>query len=117
MGGGYTFLLLKSIKITCEWLGYKHEPVPNCVNHKIDSWLKLFNHYQECNEFLAGNVLRSASRYYKLDETAAFGSICRHDFPSLFLNLKHGERYVWCCANNVDYQLNLLQAIIWSVFD
>ena len=26
------------------------------------------------------------------DETAVFGSACRHGFPKQFLNLKHGER-------------------------
>ena len=38
-------------------------------------------------------MLRSANRYRALDETALFGSACRHEFPALFFNLKHGERY------------------------
>ena len=29
-----------------------------------------------------------------LDETAVFGSICRHEFPQRFLSMKHGERSV-----------------------
>ena len=47
---------------------------------------------QDCNDFLAGSMLRSAVRYRALDETAVFGASCRHEFPLLFLNLKHGER-------------------------
>ena len=46
----------------------------------------------QCNDFLAGNVLRSANRYMALDETAVFGCCCRHEFPGIFINLKHGER-------------------------
>lgn len=45
-----------------------------------------------CHGFLAGDALRSRSRYAALDETAVFGSICRHEFPHRFLNMKHGER-------------------------
>ena len=47
---------------------------------------------QECNDFLAGSMLRSATRYKALDETAVFGYACRHEFPGTFINLKHGER-------------------------
>lgn len=50
--------------------------------------------FQECHNFLAGNMLRSASRYHALDETALFGSVCRHEIPAIFFNLKHGERFV-----------------------
>ena len=39
-------------------------------------------------------MLRSATRYSALDETALFGSACRHEFPCIFFNLKHGERYM-----------------------
>lgn len=48
---------------------------------------------QACSEFLAGNALRSSTRYKALDETAVFGCACRHEFPLMFVNLKHGERY------------------------
>ena len=41
---------------------------------------------------MAGDVLRSSQRYHALDETAVFGSACRHEFPHMFINLKHGER-------------------------
>ena len=34
--------------------------------------------WQVCKNFLAGNMLRSASRYIALDETALFGCACRH---------------------------------------
>ncbi len=42
---------------------------------------------------VAGDTLRSKSRYAALDETAVFGGICRHEFPQQFFNMKHGERY------------------------
>ena len=42
---------------------------------------------------MAGNMLRSASRYKALDETGIFGYCCRHEFPHKFVHLKHGERY------------------------
>ncbi|XP_064391176.1 uncharacterized protein LOC135338993 isoform X3 [Halichondria panicea] len=48
--------------------------------------------HRTCNDFLAGSALRSANRYCALDETAVFGSACRHEFPLMFINLKHGER-------------------------
>ena len=50
-----------------------------------------------CNDFLAGNELRSHQRYSALDETAVFGSACRHEFPHLFIDLKHGERFDQYC--------------------
>lgn len=53
---------------------------------------QLLYHTQTCNDFLAGSALRSANRYCALDETAVFGSACRHEFPLMFINLKHGER-------------------------
>ena len=48
-----------------------------------------------CADFLAGSTLRSKSRYAALSETAIFGRACRHEFPKRFLNMKHGERYVF----------------------
>ena len=48
--------------------------------------------FQDCNDFLAGSWMRSASRYKSLDETAVFGYCCRHEFPGKFINLKHGEK-------------------------
>ncbi|XP_052096717.1 uncharacterized protein LOC127731911 [Mytilus californianus] len=46
----------------------------------------------ECNDFQAGNKLRSKNKNKKLSETAVFGSTCRHEFPKYFFSLKHGER-------------------------
>ena len=63
---------------------------------KVLSTLVVIIYYSEqgCNDFLAGNMIRSASRYKALDETALFGCVCRHEFPIRFFNLKHGERYL-----------------------
>lgn len=49
---------------------------------------------KDCHEFLAGNAMRSSTRFRALDETALYGVSCRHEFPTLFCNLIHGERYV-----------------------
>lgn len=49
--------------------------------------------HQECNQFLAADVLRSRSRFKALDETGVIGLACRHEFPYRFYNLRHGERY------------------------
>ena len=48
---------------------------------------------QECNQFLAGDALRSKSRYHRLDETGVVGVVCRHEFPYKMLSLRHGERF------------------------
>lgn len=50
--------------------------------------------FKGCHEFLAGDTLRSKQRYTALDETAVFGSICRHEYPQRFFSMKHGERLV-----------------------
>ena len=47
---------------------------------------------QECSSFLAGNEVRSRCRNSKLDIRGIFGSVCRHEFPFLFMDMKHGER-------------------------
>ncbi|XP_064645355.1 uncharacterized protein LOC135498820 [Lineus longissimus] len=44
-----------------------------------------------CSNFKGGNTLRTNSRYEKLDETAVFGSACRHEVPVIMFSLKHGE--------------------------
>ena len=48
---------------------------------------------QICNNFLAGNEMRSNKRFKALDETAVMGGVCRHEVPLSFLNWYHGERY------------------------
>ncbi len=52
------------------------------------------HHYimQECNQFLASDVLRSKSRYKALDETGVVGVVCRHEFPFKIMSMRHGER-------------------------
>ena len=49
---------------------------------------------KDCHEFLAENAMRSSTRFRALDETALYGVSCCHEFPTLFCNLKHGERYM-----------------------
>lgn len=49
--------------------------------------------FQDCHDFQAGEeVLRTKTKNDKLDVTGIFGSVCRHDHPVKFLNLKHNER-------------------------
>uniref|UniRef100_A0A1X7UXB1 Uncharacterized protein n=1 Tax=Amphimedon queenslandica TaxID=400682 RepID=A0A1X7UXB1_AMPQE len=45
-----------------------------------------------CNQFRAGNALRSSKRCEALEETGGFGAMCRHDLPIKMLNLNNGER-------------------------
>jgi hypothetical protein len=47
---------------------------------------------KEYSDFLAGNPIRSSTRFRALDETALYGDSCCHEFPTLLCNLKHGER-------------------------
>ena len=42
---------------------------------------------------MAGDAIRSRSRYSALSETAIFGRACLHEFPKKFINMKHGERF------------------------
>lgn len=58
---------------------------------ELDHFFVSFN-YKVCGDFLAGDALRSRSRYSALSETAIFGRACRHEFPKKFVNMKHGER-------------------------
>ena len=44
-------------------------------------------------EFLAGDALRSKSRYHRLDETGVVGVVCRHEFPYKIMSLCHGVRF------------------------
>ena len=56
---------------------------------------------QACSDFLAGDALRSSQRFHALDETGVFGCSCKHEFPILFLNLKHGERFPFACRYTI----------------
>lgn len=60
--------------------------------------------FQCCSQFLAGDAIRSKTRYRALDETAVFGSCCRHGCPRRFLSLKHGERFVAKQLFNMVYE-------------
>ncbi|XP_061170780.1 uncharacterized protein LOC133180253 [Saccostrea echinata] len=57
-----------------------------------------------CSDFQAGNIIRSKKKTDKLDITGLFGSVCQHDIPQIFLNLKHGERLA--------YSVHLLQHLV-----
>ena len=48
--------------------------------------------YKGCNNFLAGDALRSKTRFKALDETGVMGAVCRREVPIRFFNLHHGER-------------------------
>lgn len=52
--------------------------------------------FQNCNDFLAGDHIRSRTRFAALDETGVIGIACRHEQPFRFYSLRHGERYVHC---------------------
>ena len=76
--------------------------------------------YGCATNFLAGDALRSSKRYQALDETALFGCACRHEFPKLFINLKHGERYhrIMKVMDSLYIALQTMlipQTILWSL--
>jgi hypothetical protein len=94
--------------------GVSHRPALHgnlffCNQDSVDEFVAetddLKQSFQDCSNFLAGNMLRSSTRYKALEETAVFGSACRREFPALFLNLKHGERLaysVWIIDQLID---------------
>ena len=54
---------------------------------------------KDCNDFTAGSlgpldVMTGKGKDKLFDEKAIFGSVCKHETPYRFVNLKHGERYV-----------------------
>lgn len=54
------------------------------------------NEEQVCDQFKAGDKIRSQSRYKAFDETGIMGLFCaRHDIPLAFVDMYHGERYVY----------------------
>ncbi|XP_033099305.1 uncharacterized protein LOC117102960, partial [Anneissia japonica] len=67
------------------------EEVSNFVNSYNDSTTG----FKECNQFKAGDKVRSKSRTSKMDVTGVFGSVCRHESPVLFMNMQHGERLAY----------------------
>jgi hypothetical protein len=97
---------------------YEQSPVDQflieCENLKTSS--------SNCNDFLAGSMLRSANRYKALDETAVFGYCCRHEFPHKFISLKHGERLayaVWVLNRILSdkEQLKENNSIVYVMYD
>ncbi|CAG2250603.1 unnamed protein product [Mytilus edulis] len=86
----YKILMKETIQEFRHLLYKKEHPKHLC--EKLDDGTECPACYNECNEFQAGNQLRSKIKNKKLSETAVFGSICRHEFPQLFCSLKHGER-------------------------
>ncbi len=46
-------------------------------------------------------MVRSKNKAANLQYTGLFGSACRHEFPLLFENLRHGERYKVPCLTSV----------------
>ena len=43
-------------------------------------------------------MAENLNRNKLFDIKAVFGSVCHHEFPQKFFNLKHGERYVIMCS-------------------
>eukprot|EP00794_Sanderia_malayensis_P012458 gene12458-13746_t len=51
---------------------------------------------KECNQFQADggtSLIHSKGRNHMFDEKEPFGCVRRHEFPTRFLNIKHGERF------------------------
>ena len=58
---------------------------------------------------MAGDPIRSSTRYHGLNETAVFGCACRHEIPLMFISLKHGERYMYCIIHRLTLILLLFR--------
>lgn len=61
------------------------------TNHNIISHFRMFV-WQECNHFKAGDKVRSTVSSKRLAVTGIFGSVCKHEIPMKFCDMKHGER-------------------------
>ena len=77
-----------SLLISLTFIGVFNFFIPNFSLLRIGLLL-----LQECSTFLAGDAIRSCMRNAKLDIRGVFGSVCRHEFPLLFMDMKHAERY------------------------
>ncbi|XP_071124793.1 uncharacterized protein [Mytilus edulis] len=91
------FQLVRKASSGKQWAEPKHSNKFFLDQASVDAFMG--NYYEdrgkpdvECNDFQAGNHLRSKNKNKKLAETAVFGSTCRHEFPKYFFSLKHGER-------------------------
>ncbi|KAL3884204.1 hypothetical protein ACJMK2_030423 [Sinanodonta woodiana] len=85
----------------------RHENTYFMNQDQVDSFVDSYNdpkRSEGCSSFQAGNILRSKIKNSKLDVTGIFGSVCKHDFPLLFCNMRHGER--------LSYAVNLLENFI-----
>lgn len=56
---------------------------------------------KECSNFLVGDIIRSNAKNVKLDVLGVFGSVCWHEHPLLFVDMKYGEWLVmyYLCTN------------------
>ncbi|XP_065063363.1 uncharacterized protein LOC135689928 isoform X2 [Rhopilema esculentum] len=66
----------------------------------------------DCNDFTAGSlgpldVMTGKGKDKLFDEKAIFGSVCKHETPYRFVNLKHGER--------LGYSVYLIQNILDTI--
>ncbi|XP_078490938.1 uncharacterized protein LOC144747066 [Ciona intestinalis] len=67
------------------------EEVDEFVNNYDDSKVSTI----DCSNFQAGSLIRSKGKNNKLSEKGVFGACCKHEFPKMFVNLKHGERVAY----------------------
>eukprot|EP00794_Sanderia_malayensis_P006783 gene6783-7548_t len=66
------------------------------VDHFVDSYQLTKSVNKDCSKFNAGSATSEILNRNKLfDIKAVFGSVCRHEFPNKFMNLKHGERIAY----------------------
>lgn len=72
---------------------------------------------QECSSFLAGDALRSRTRFKALDETGVMGTICRHETPIRFFNLHHGERFCdgMSMHHSHSYRLQIIVGFMYRI--
>ena len=77
--------------------------------------------FQNCNDFLAGDLIRSRRRFAALDETGVIGIACWHEHPFRFYSLRHGERCIIVVHTYTHYVLSMYVLgfptlfMLWSI--
>jgi len=77
----------------------------------INLLLTFLWYMQDCNDFLAGDVIRSKSRYAALDETGVVGVACRYKFfifASSAYVMVNGTWCIHCILLAFSYLFSLL---------
>ncbi|CAK8685202.1 unnamed protein product [Clavelina lepadiformis] len=92
----------------------RHQERFFCNQVEVDKFMNDYSEQEtklfDCSNFQAGSLIRSKKKSTKLDVKGVFGACCRHEFPKMFLDMKHGERLgyaVWILNQLLSSNKNL----------